>query len=709
MSFRTFPIYIFFLVFTANLFAQPIEEGIYRASYGIFGDLSLNQHSANFQHLPGVPSCCPRYEKGTGTGPAFGGLYQLPLIDRFDFQLRVLYHSLSGTLSGTEPVTVFHNGAPVQGAFQHTLDTKLSTINIEPMLGIRVIGNLRASFGLEAGLLLSKTYAQQEEIAEPAGSGTFLDSLGNDSRQRIRNQLSGTIPNSTSLQLAVLGGISYALPLNARHTVFLVPEIFYSFGITRIASDLVWKVNSLRLGTAIIFSPKEIRREEKREIDTIRIERKNSIAFSVIPGKEIYSEEPEERDGIEYITEYIRRTDTLLIRKTPVLEASVAAAGIDANGNELPMVRMTVEEFSSTIMTPLLNYVFFDENSSEIPQRYNRLSNSGIDTFSIEHIHSSAKLGTYHHLLNIIALRLRKNPEATITVTGCNQNIRNEKNNLDLSGKRAEAVKKYFTDVWHIPETRMKIESRNLSAKAANIGTEDANEENRRVEITSSDPKVLFPVITDDTLRISNPPSVRFKPQTMSEAGIASWKLTAMQDGKLLKQFEGNANLPPSLDWILESSSMPRFSGEIRYTLAVKNTEGSSAEAARSIPVEQITIKKKREERRGDTVINHFSLILFDVGSSQITSSNTPIVSLIKEYIKPLSDISVTGFTDRLGDAVYNQKLAERRAATIAASLGTKHVSSKGIGQADLYESSLPEGRLYTRTVDVVIETPIEK
>ena len=702
MPLRSFPIFILFLLFTANLFAQD------KASYGIFGDFSLNEHSANFQGLPGVPSCCPRYETGNGTGPAFGGIYQLPLTELFDLELRAAYRSLSGTLSATEATTVLHNGVPAQGSFQHTLTTGLSTVGIEPMVGMKIIGDLHLNLGLGAGILLSKTYAQHEEIVQPDGGGTFLDSNGNDTHSRIRNNLSGTIPNASALQLAALGGISYPLPLTASHTAFLVPEFLYSFGLTKIASDLTWNVNSLRFGLALMFSPAAPAIKERQEkIDTIRLIRKGVVAETIVRGKEERTEEPNERDGISYLTENIHRTDTLLVPKPTTTNATISAVGVTANGEELPVVRMTVEEFSSTIMTPMLHYIFFDENSSEIPGRYKRLSN--VDTFTIRHIHSPEKLETYHHILNIVGRRLTDNPSSTITLTGCNEDIRKEKGNLELSRKRAESVRQYLTDAWHISGNRIKTEARNLSAKAANSETPDGSEENRRVEISSSDPNILFPVISDDTLRKANPPSLRFKPVVSSDEPVASWNVEAKQYENTLKIFRGNGDVPQVLDWKFESSSMPRFSGNINYELLVNQSGHASAVVTHSIPVEQITIRKKREERRGDTVINRFSLILFEVGSSEITASNAPVVKLIKDYIKPNSNVSVTGYTDRLGDAVYNQQLSENRAKKISSALGAKNISSKGVGQADLYDSSLPEGRLYTRTVDVVIETPVEK
>jgi len=700
MRIRFFPLIICVFFLSGNIFAQSTDEGIGRASYGIFGDFSLNFHSANFKGLPGVPSCCPRYENGTGTGPALGGIYQMPLSNLFNLQLRAAYHSISGTLTATEATTVLHNGVPEVGTFTHTLSTGLSTIGIEPMIGMRVLGDLQINVGFSAGILLAKTFAEREEITSPDGGGTFIDSTGSDSHSRIRNDLTGTIPNTTSLQVAAIGGVSYPLPLNAERTVMLVPEILYSFGITKIASALTWNVNSLRFGVALMFSPKPLPEHEREEhIDTIRIDKKGINATKYLRGKESITINESDHDGRKLLTQSVTRTDTLFVPKFQTLQASITA--------NVPAAKLVIEEFSSTIMTPLLNYVFFEENSSDIPQRYTRLYNYNIDTFTIADIHSSQKLSTYHHLLNIIARRLLDNPSGIITLTGCNQDIREEKNNLQLSRERAESVKNYLTDTWKISSDRIKIEARNLSLKAANSETADGAQENRRVEITSNDPKILFPVITNDTLRTANPPTVQFSPTANTEVGLQNWKVTAMQDGKLLKRFTGVENMPSSVTWDIDASSMPHIGGEIKYMLVVKDSLGMLVTNEHSLPFEQITIRKKREERRGDTVINRFSLILFDIGSSTITPSNVSIIPLIKDYIKPLSQVTVTGYTDRLGEASYNQQLSEKRAATLAAALGSKNITAKGLGPTDLFDSSLPEGRLYTRTVDVEIHTPI--
>jgi outer membrane protein OmpA-like peptidoglycan-associated protein len=286
--------------------------------------------------------------------------------------------------------------------------------------------------------------------------------------------------------------------------------------------------------------------------------------------------------------------------------------------------------------------------------------------------------------------------------------VRQEQGNLSLSRDRASSVVKYFTDVWHIDPQRISTAAQNLPLKHANRDSTDGAQENRRVEITSNDASILAPVILNDTLRVSNPPVIRFKPVVDAAAGLAHWDVNSTEGNTTLTSFQGGSTLPASLDWQLTEHATPKSLASISYSIAAKDSDQSTTAASNTISVEHLTIQKKREERRGDTVIDRFSLILFDVGSSALTSQNAPLIDLIKSHVSPTSRVVVTGYTDRLGNATANQRLAEHRAKTVADSMGAKSAQITAQAQADLYDSSLPEGRLYTRTVNVLALTPVK-
>jgi outer membrane protein OmpA-like peptidoglycan-associated protein len=119
-----------------------------------------------------------------------------------------------------------------------------------------------------------------------------------------------------------------------------------------------------------------------------------------------------------------------------------------------------------------------------------------------------------------------------------------------------------------------------------------------------------------------------------------------------------------------------------------------------------------------DKTLERYNLIMFPFDKSDIGPLNSRI---IKEYVlprlTPLSDVLVVGHTDVIGAENYNLPLSESRGlrakeetARLAQTVvpnGVKSLDSKGVGEAEpLFPNTLPEGRLYNRTVQVIIETP---
>jgi outer membrane protein OmpA-like peptidoglycan-associated protein len=63
-----------------------------------------------------------------------------------------------------------------------------------------------------------------------------------------------------------------------------------------------------------------------------------------------------------------------------------------------------------------------------------------------------------------------------------------------------------------------------------------------------------------------------------------------------------------------------------------------------------------------------------------------------------------------MGEADYNQKLSERRAASVhdllREFLPNAAIRSEGVGESQLlFDNTLPEGRFYCRTVQILVET----
>jgi outer membrane protein OmpA-like peptidoglycan-associated protein len=315
-------------------------------------------------------------------------------------------------------------------------------------------------------------------------------------------------------------------------------------------------------------------------------------------------------------------------------------------------------------------------------------------------------------MLNIIGKRVSQYPQAELTIVGCNSDQGAEKGNLELSRRRAEAVRDYFVNVWKIDPERIKIEARNLPENPSNPNDPDGVAENRRVEIYSNIPQILEPLVVEDTLREVNPPKFRFKPKVKTQIGVDKWQLVTLQSQGIVKVFEGQGDVPEVIEWdvALEQRNVPKLDEPLKYKLVVVDKDNKRWESrTQELPVEVQTIQKKIFERVADKQIDRFSLILFGFGQSTITGDNLKIAQLAKMRIKPNSLVKIEGYTDRIGNESTNMELSLRRAQETAKVLGIDPRYARGLGETILlYNNDLPEGRFYCRTVNIEIVTPIE-
>jgi outer membrane protein OmpA-like peptidoglycan-associated protein len=144
-------------------------------------------------------------------------------------------------------------------------------------------------------------------------------------------------------------------------------------------------------------------------------------------------------------------------------------------------------------------------------------------------------------------------------------------------------------------------------------------------------------------------------------------------------------------------------------TLHATDHSGARATATGSFNVEQVTLRKKRVERIADRTIDRYSLILFDFDAATLGAANGRIVDFVKGRLAPDAMVTVTGHTDRTGAEEYNARLSARRATATAETLAHPNTTATGLGESNLlFDNELPEGRFYCRTVNIVVETPIE-
>ncbi len=219
---------------------SPIEQ--WRA--GVYAALGVNLYAADFRALPGVPSCCPQYESGSGIGFAVGAMFEHPVADGWAAGLRVLYADYGGALRAEEVETVDNGVESVEGMFEHTIQASITGIGFEPLMIYTPTPEWQFFAGGRLDVALTNTFYQEEELVSP-------EDVRFENDERVRLVSEGDIPDATALYGSVVVGLRYQVPLNAANTVVAVPELSGWYGFSPVVKDIDWAIHGVRLGLSI--------------------------------------------------------------------------------------------------------------------------------------------------------------------------------------------------------------------------------------------------------------------------------------------------------------------------------------------------------------------------------------------------------------------------------------------------------------------------
>jgi outer membrane protein OmpA-like peptidoglycan-associated protein len=456
------------------------------------------------------------------------------------------------------------------------------------------------------------------------------------------------------------------IPLAERFT--LAPEVGFSYPLTSVLSSFEWKVSAIRAGASLTYAF-----GDESRLDTVR----------------------------------------------PPVAAPRPVVAFDlrnqrADGSRAGYAAITLAEERGSDVIPLLPYLFFPANGSDIPDRYRKLSQSTTGGFAEEALHDSV-LDVYHDLLNIVGARMRAYPEATITVTGCREPLDDAGSTGALSTARAEAVKSYLVSVWNIAPARIGTVAQVLPKTPSVRGVNDGREENRRAEIRSTDPRILAPITRRFTTRSIDPPAIAVVPDIQYGESIASWRADVLSSsGAPIWRKEGSG-APGELLWSVEESAVAGSAsdGKLIARLEATTTGGETISAERAIPIRrEISSRRYNGEVVRDSLVERFNMIFFDFDTPRISDFNREVVGLIRGRMRTSSSVSITGLTDRVGEPEHNDALSTERAGAVSGEIRSRivpeRVRTEGAGERLIYDNDLPEGRMYNRTVIIEIATPQE-
>ena len=149
--------------------------------------------------------------------------------------------------------------------------------------------------------------------------------------------------------------------------------------------------------------------------------------------------------------------------------------------------------------------VFFDAGNGSLPSRYVMFT-SPQQTQGFTEDTITSTLNAYYNYLNIVGLRMRKNPDTKISLTGTNsQDVDNEMS-LDLSRQRQNRSKNIWSRSGYLTE-RITVEARKLPESPTLPTTPEGIAENRRVELSSDSWEIIHPVLHNSNVKRPDAPT----------------------------------------------------------------------------------------------------------------------------------------------------------------------------------------------------------
>ena len=378
-----------------------------------------------------------------------------------------------------------------------------------------------------------------------------------------------------------------------------------------------------------------------------------------------------------------------------------------------------------TEIFPLRNYVFFNEDSNEIPKRYVLLTKDQVKDFKEDQLEvfapknlsdrSKRQMTVYYNVLNILGDRMQKNPSATISLVGSSN-----KGNADGLAM-AESVKTYLVNVFAINASRIATkgqEKPNIPSEqpGATLELVLLREGDRRVSIESNSPDLLmeFQSGTDAQLKpvqiVASQEApmesyVTFNNKGAGEA-LSSWSLQMTDEQGKVQSFGPYMEDEVKISGKSILGSRPE--GDYKVKMIGQTKSGKIIEKETPIHVVLWTPAKTVEGMRYSILYEFNKAVAISMYEKYLTDIVTPKIPVGAK-------VMIHGHTDIIGGEAYNLNLSASRANDVKmiiekalAKSGRNDVQFEvnGFGEDENkspFENKTPEERFYNRTVIIDI------
>jgi len=240
---------------------------------GITAGYNRVMHSVTLPSSDLNATLCPKFQNGSSNGYWLGLTFEQFFGKVEESNQSLIFRALYSTypsymeVGGDEYPTQMR----ISNAQGETIDQKIVWTSVMNTYTVKYdVASLEISYkikpieGLNLGLtvtptfdyVLKKTYDQRFELVTPTNAQfNIADSiltknhftLTNNNRTVIISQ--GDIPNAASFRIGLKVGLQYEI--NIPGGFYVVPAVYYNFGITNVVSNNDWRVSALQIGVDI--------------------------------------------------------------------------------------------------------------------------------------------------------------------------------------------------------------------------------------------------------------------------------------------------------------------------------------------------------------------------------------------------------------------------------------------------------------------------
>lgn len=516
---------------------------------------TLSAPSSTFGSVPGIASPGGlRYDAVNGSTMMTAALgADLPIGRDLRLGLRASYTALQHRHAALEQAPIAtEGGSLVTATMRHDLQGTFRMLGFEPYLRYDLTSWFSVSAGLPIMAVATSRYTQTLTFVDPRGV-RFAD--GSIELVTAR----GEVPNLRTVVPMVSFTAEGAVPASASGSIVLVPRVSIARALQPFTTDGAFNAQmfSISLGLRYRFptsapavpvappTPAAPPPPVREVVDlAVRVERDTFVELTRGVSESTTTLFSTSIDTVEMpagsqMTRVVRRKETyrVAVPKPPsVLRASLQIRFLDDAGNISQNARLSAVRVESRRIISFLPMVMFDGDQSGMPARYRQLTSAEARTWKESSIDGSAASHLQYQILNIVGARMRRLRAVRCTLVAYTKSERRR-----LVEQRIDAIGSYLSTRFGVSSDRLNVDIRSA--------TSDESMPTDVVTFVEQGRELLNPIEYSSTSIETQLPRVQLIPDVISEAGLHSWSITAMQGDSEVRTFSDTGAVPAQIVW----------------------------------------------------------------------------------------------------------------------------------------------------------------